>query len=173
MPKFNPSIIVTDIKGKPLAGGEISDGALRGAFAQKRAEIMRRAHKDATQAEAASVPQLEEELRDWVEDNAPKLTLGDAVISALTSVLRKTPDDPNTAEVVNEAAKVKHMRWAMKIVATQEKGPDALVEFDDDEVIKTIRDRVSRAYPDPTVIWRLDEALKAAEKVTALKEAAD
>ncbi len=162
MPKFNPSIVVTNLKGVAQQAGEITDGALRSILTEKRAEILRRSHKNATQDEAASVPQLEEEAIAWVRDNTPKLTLGDAVVGALTAALRKSFNDPNSLEDRSESDKLKHMRWAMKVMDAQEKGVDQLVEFDDDDVIKTIRDRVSRAYPDPIVIYRLDEAIRAA-----------
>lgn len=162
---FNPSIIILDLKKEPVPLGEIEDGKLRAEEMKIRTEIARCSHKDATQADASSVPELREKLRTFILKNCPKMTLGDATTAALGGGLRKNQDDPNSMENRSETDRIKHMKWAMKILDAQDRG--VIVIFDDDHM-KTIRDRVSRYYFNPAIIWRLDEAIKEVEPPTAI-----
>ena len=149
MPRFNPSIVVEDIDSKPVKFGAIEDPAARKEMTHLRSEIAK-AGKDAPER----VPALEEELMTFISQHQRNLTLGEAVVQALRTPLT---DD----EHLSESTKLDHMEWATKVRGVQSKGATEMVEFSNDQMEK-IKVRVNRCWTAPEVIWRLNQAIRAA-----------
>lgn len=167
MPSFNPSLVVTDVYGEPLAppppDNDIKDPTIRAQIVKMEGEIARLSHRDSSREEAALVPEKREALRQFILANQPKQTLGSAVLYALANPLRAKFEDPNSIENRSETDKITHMTWCFDIIVAQKKGPDETVTYNRSEM-ETIRTRVNKAFPHPAVAYWLDKSIRDAER---------
>lgn len=159
---FDPSIVVRDLAGKPFYIGEVQDGDGEGEKWRKmlldlQTEVARCDHKDATQEQAASVPAREEDLKLFLEEHTPKLTLGIAVIEAMSRLLRTKLSDEKSIETLSPEAVVANFAVALEVSRATAAGE---LVYLSKEQWKTVQARVPRARPDPSVIHVLTGATK-------------
>lgn len=154
MPKFNPAAVILDINDKPIRFGEPDTEAVVKARAL---EI--KIAKATDEKNNEQVVRFRHELAILEEISVPAATLGSVAMKALLMSLPKG-DDPREAEILNEAVRLDHVEWAMKIRRAEMRGE--MVEFDNATWTK-VWARITKAFRSAELIWRFKQEVTAKE----------
>lgn len=155
--RFDPRIVVTDARGKPIHSGEEIQGKLRQELLALQTEFARCSHKDASQDDAATVPAKNEAITQFLIEHSPRLTLGYAVVEVMSKPLLTKPGDPRSIEALTGTKMATYMKFAIDVLRAIDAGE--YVDMDEDEW-KTVKERIPRNYPHPAVLSRLEEAVE-------------
>jgi hypothetical protein len=155
MPSFNPNTIILDLDDEPFKDGQIKSADARAQVNAIRAKLLA--------VEESEKPFIQEELHLAIKSAQPSLTVGSAIVHALTMPLPDQDDKSGQrVESLDGEEKTDLLMMAIRIKKAMSNGEHAMVTFSEKEMT-LIKKRVSRAYPSPLIVGRVYESIVQGE----------